>query len=81
MSDVTAERLADAFTQPLQTRHVAAERLQKVAEAVSCGSYPDDVTPEELGEAVSRALVNWGGGSLSAAFARMCVGFWRGRQP
>ena len=79
MSD--GQQVAEALAIPLATRHVAAEVLEKAARDVVENGFPEDITPEQLGEAASRALVNWNEGNLSEAFARMCVGFWKGRTP
>jgi|GEM_PF-4673443 len=63
------------------SRGIAAERLHRVAEFTSWGGFPEDITPEEMGEAVSRALINCPiGETLAEKFDAFCIGFWRGRR-
>ncbi|MDP2676291.1 MAG: hypothetical protein Q8O83_01240 [bacterium] len=59
----------------------AARVLRKVAKETEYGSYPQEVTPFELGRAVSRALINYNGSSLKEAFAQLKKGFWANRDP
>lgn len=40
------------------SRHQAAEILRKVAEAGDYGDFPDDVTCEQLGQALERICLN-----------------------
>ena len=40
------------------SRHQAANILRKVAEAGSCGDFPDDVACEQLGRALERICIN-----------------------
>ena len=57
MGKETGEVL-EAVSSAINSRHAAAEILQKVAEAGSYGSFPDDVTCEEIGRALFRIAMN-----------------------
>lgn len=61
------------------SRGDAAAVLQAVAEKTEYGSYPDKITPFELGRAVSRALINYNGSSLKDSFEEFKKGFWANR--
>lgn len=57
----------------------AAAVLQAVAKETEYGSYPQEITPFELGRAVSRALINYNGSRLKDAFKEFEKGFWTNR--
>jgi len=56
--DPTTKGLLDGMSRAILSRRTAAEILQKVAEAGSYGSFPSDVTCEQLGKALFRIVMN-----------------------
>ena len=54
----TVESILGAMGDSISTRHIAAKVIAKVAEAGSAGHFPEDVTCEQLGEALERIMVN-----------------------
>jgi hypothetical protein len=55
---MTTEVVVRGMCNMIGSRHAAAEVLRKVAEAGSCGGFPDDVTCEGLGKALERICLN-----------------------
>ena len=56
----------------ISSRHEAAAVLQQLAEHVSWGGYPHEITPRQVGQAVGRAMINCSGrlGDNLAEFIR-----------
>ena len=52
------ETLVGRMARSIASRHEAADVLRKVAESGSAGHFPDDVTCEELGQALFRIMMN-----------------------
>ncbi len=48
----------EGFSGMIGSRHEAAEILRKVADAGSYGGFPEDVTCEQLGQALERICLN-----------------------
>jgi len=42
----------------ISSRHEAAAVLNQLAEQVSWGSYPREITPRQVGQALARAMLN-----------------------
>jgi len=54
----TEEFVARGMFEMMGSRHQATNILRRVAEAGSYGSFPDEVTCEQLGRALERICVN-----------------------
>lgn len=50
--------MLSAMKESITSRHHAADVLRKVAEDGQYGCYPEDVLPEELGQAIWRIFMN-----------------------
>jgi len=54
----TVQTVVQGMREMIGSRHEAADILRKVAEAGSYGSFPSDVTCEQLGAALERICLN-----------------------
>lgn len=54
----TVAFVLDGMRSSIGSRHQAADILRKVAEDGQFGCYPQDVSPEELGQALYRVFMN-----------------------
>ncbi len=58
LMNTTSQSIVAMLSAPIASRYHASEVLQKVAAAGSWGGFPDDVTCDELGQALERICLN-----------------------
>jgi len=66
-----------AMSGSIMSRHSAADILRQVADDVSWGGFPQDVSPHQLGYAIGRAMINCSNGKgLRGNLIELAQGFW-----
>ena len=56
--NATAKGVLVSMSQSINSRHEASAILQKVVESGSWGGFPEDVTCDQIGEALERICLN-----------------------